>query len=66
MSAMKSLRIIDASYNNLTDVGQTFDTMPFLESLNLSHNPNLKEAAMSERIVRLVLMVRFVFVMSSN
>ena len=64
MSTMKSLRVVDASYNNLTEIGSIFDAMPLLETLNLSNNPNLKETAMSERSVRLVSMVCIVIILS--
>ena len=56
---MRTLRVVDASFNNLTSVGGIFDSMPALQTLNLNNNPDLDEKTMSDKCSRFVTMVRF-------
>ena len=49
----KTLVHIDASFNNLTVIGDKLDELPLLKTLNLCHNSNLDEKSMSEKCLRL-------------
>ena len=54
MQTMRTLRVLDASHNCLTDVGAALDVLPSLDDLNLSSNPNLNDATLGTRTRRLV------------
>jgi hypothetical protein len=54
MENLKSCRVIDASYNNFTDVGETLEMMPNLEELNMGENPGLQIEKLGTRTRRLV------------
>lgn len=53
MQSMRNCHKIDASYNQLIDVGTLLDRLPSLEDLNLAHNPHLDVEKLGTRTRRL-------------
>lgn len=53
IGGLKSLRSLDASYNNIAFVGGVLETLPNLEDLNLGANENLEADTMATRTRRL-------------
>lgn len=54
MITMRSLKVLDASFNCLTEVGSLLEKIPLLDDLNLSCNPNLIVKTLGLRTRRLV------------
>lgn len=54
MQTLRTLRLLDASFNALTNVGTALDKLPSLEDLNLTANPNLDLVTLGTRTRRLV------------
>ena len=50
---MRNCHKLDASHNQLIEVGSLLDRLPSLEDLNLSHNPNLDTEKLGTRTRRL-------------
>jgi len=53
MISMRSLKLLDASFNCLTEVGSSLEKIPLLDDLNLSGNPNLITKTLGLRTRRL-------------